>query len=137
MRPNRLRLKAIAAWLGVIALGLNALVPIHLAFDLANAIVPVHPHAEADTDHDTVRSLLTLLIVYDEDQDQPASDKRHQHSHCAVCAAVGTLAGFAPVVVAPLVVPISVDAATLTVASAAAPHPAPPTAYRARAPPVA
>ena len=37
MRPNRVRLGAIAAWLGVIALSLDALVPIHLAFDLAHA----------------------------------------------------------------------------------------------------
>ena len=37
MQPNRLRLGAIAAWLGVIALSLDAIVPIHLAFDLAHA----------------------------------------------------------------------------------------------------
>ena len=137
MRPNRLRLKAIAAWLGVIALGFNALVPIHLAFDLADAVVPVDPHAEADADHDIVRSLLALLIGHDEDQDRPASDKRHQHGHCAVCEAVATLAGFAPAVVAPLVIPAFVYAATLTASSAAAPHPAPPAAYQARAPPLA
>ncbi len=39
MRPGRPRLRAIAAWLGVLALSLNALfVPIHLAFDLAHAL---------------------------------------------------------------------------------------------------
>jgi hypothetical protein len=137
MRPDRLRLKAIAAWLGVIALGFNALVPVHLAFDLADAIAPAYHHAGAEADHDFVRSLLTLLIGHDEDQDQPASNKQHHHDHCAVCAAVGTLAGFAPVTVVPLAVPASVYIARLTVAPLALPRPAPPAAYHARAPPFA
>ena len=137
MRPNRLRLKAVAAWLGIIALGLNALVPVHLAFDLAHTIAPDHHHPGAEAGYDLVRSLLSLLTGHDEDRDQPAPDKEHHHDHCAVCAAVGALAGFAPAAAAPLAVPTAVDPTVLTVASAAIPRPAVPSAYHARAPPLA
>ncbi len=53
MQPNRLRLGAIAAWLGVIALGFNALVPIHLAFDLAHTFeTATHREAPSAAEHD-------------------------------------------------------------------------------------
>ena len=102
MLPNRLRIGAIAAWLGVIALGLNALVPIHLAFDLAHALAPAQPDAAAD--HDLVRLRAD------------AADRAHDESQRAVlaaprattmptarsCGAIGTLAGFAPAAVVSL-----------------------------------
>src|SRR5215472_14106643 len=95
MRVNRVKVGAIAAWLGVIALGLNALVPIHVVFDLAYALVP-DGHEDAAADHDLVRCLLALAIGHhDDDTDQPRGHRDHHHD-CAVCGAIGTLAGFAP-----------------------------------------
>ena len=59
MRWHRAYWSRRAAWLGVIALGLNALVPVHLAFDLAAALAPGH-HAAADTGGGLDRQLLAL-----------------------------------------------------------------------------
>ena len=108
MRPYRLRL-AIAVWLGVIALGFNALVPIHLAFDLAHSLAPEdHDHG---SEHGFVACLLSLVVGHDEDEDQSPSHKGHHHENCAVCGSISTLAGLAPVVAVLLAVPILVSAA--------------------------
>jgi Protein of unknown function (DUF2946) len=134
MLPTQLRVGAIAVWLGVIALGLNALVPIHLAFDLAHALAP---ERHDDGDHDFVRCLLTLVTGHhDEDEDQSPAHKDHHHADCAVCGAIGTLAGFAPAAAVLLAVPILVYAPTLPTAEAGAPHTPSLAAYRSRAPPL-
>jgi hypothetical protein len=138
MLPNRLRVGAIAAWLGVIALGLNALVPIHLAFDLAHELAPDRHEAGAAADHGLVRCLLTLVIGHhEEDEDQSPAHKQHHHTDCAVCGAISTLAGFAPSAVVLLAVPILIYAPTLPTIELGAPQTAPFTAYRSRAPPLA
>jgi Protein of unknown function (DUF2946) len=138
MLSHRLRIGAIAAWLGVIALGFNALVPIHLAFDLAHALAPDRHGKAAAADHDLIRCLLTLVIGHhDENQDQsPAHKGRHQ-TDCAVCSAVGNLAGFAPAAAAPLAAPILGYAPPPPAIEVGAPHTAPLVAYRSRAPPLA
>ncbi len=137
MLPNRLRVGAVAVWLGVIALGLNALVPVHLAFDLAHALAP-NRDAAADHDNDLVRCLLTLVIGHhDEDEDQSPAHKQHHHTDCAVCGAISTLAGFAPAAAVLLAAPILVYAPTLPIIELGAPQTAPFTAYRSRAPPLA
>jgi hypothetical protein len=142
MRPNRLRFGAIVAWLGVIALSLNALVPIHLAFDLAHAFeTAAHREASSSVDNDFTRRLLTLVTGH-HDEDAPSGDKtdshgKHRHPDCAVCSSLGTLAGFAPVTVVSLLVPIRIEAPVLLAAIASEPPAAPAVAYRSRAPPIA
>jgi hypothetical protein len=138
--PHRLRIGAVAAWLGVIALGLNALVPVHLAFDLAHALAPDRPGAAAAADHDFVRCLLTLLTGHhDEDEDQSSSGPEHHHHHddCAVCGAIGALAGFAPVTVVLPAVPIGAYLPVPPAVVAAAPRTVCVVAYHSRAPPIA
>ena len=142
MRPNRVRLGAIAAWLGVIALSLDALVPIHLAFDLAHAFnaAAQRGHASA-AGHDFSWRLLALITGHN-DEDAPSGGKaggrgKHHHADCPVCSSLGTLAGFAPAAAVPLSVPICIEAPVQIVALDSAPHAAPAVAYRSRAPPIA
>jgi hypothetical protein len=136
-RVGRLRAGAVAAWLGLIALGLNALVPIHLAFDLAHAFAPEQHEDGVDGDHDLVRCLLSLLTGHHEHTADHSSDKSGHHEACAVYGAIGTLASFAPAAVVLLAVPISVAALSLRAIKAGALHPASTAAYRSRAPPIA
>jgi Protein of unknown function (DUF2946) len=137
MRPNRLRLGAIAAWLGVIALGFNALVPIHLAFDLADALEPgAHRHASQATGHGIEWRLLALVTGHGDADAKPDGPTTHRHADCAVCSALGTLAGFAPAAAAKLPTSVIVEASTALAAIKSEPHGKPPTAYRSRAPPV-
>ena len=136
IRPKRLRFGTIAAWLGIIALSLNALVPIHLAFDLADALTASDHAEDADAGHDLANSVLALLVGHHHDQDRSAPHKPHHHDDgCAVCGAVGTLAGFAPAAVAQLAAPGSVFAATFGFVEPPAPQLAPVIIYRSRAPP--
>jgi hypothetical protein len=138
MPPIRLRLGAVAVWLGVVALGLNALVPIHLAFDLAHSLTPGHRDDDSAAGHDFVRCLLTLLTGHHhEDESRSSSGNGHHHSDCAVSSAIGTLAGFAPAGVTPLAVPPHSYVLTPLAADSGAPHRAPLAAYRSRAPPPA
>jgi hypothetical protein len=138
MRPKRLRFATLAAWLGFVALGLNALVPIHLAFDLADALTASEHGEDAGAHDDPARSLLALLVGHHHDQDPSESHKPHHHDDgCAVCAAVGTLAGFAPAAVPQLPAPDSVFVATLEFVDPPAPQLAPVIPYRSRAPPLA
>jgi hypothetical protein len=116
MRLNRLRLKAIAAWLSVTALGLHALVPIHLAFNLAAASsrsLECGRQAVAPYDvHDASWHLLALLTGRAEGSDHP--DPRHgahQPAQWAVCGALVTLAGFAPAASAILPLPVRLEPA--------------------------
>jgi hypothetical protein len=142
MQPNRLKLGAIAAWLGVIALSLDALVPIHLAFDLAHTLeTTTHREGSSPAEHDFTWRLLTLVTGHN-DEDAPSSGKtggrgEHHHPDCAVCSSLGTLAGFAPAATAPLSVPIRVETPILLATIAREPPGAPATAYRSRAPPIA
>ncbi len=140
MRPSRLRLGVIAAWLGVIALSLDALVPIHLAFDLAHALeAGTHREAPSPIKDDLSQRLLTLVIGH-HDEDSPAGGKHEGHSKdhhadCAVCGSLGTLAGFTLATPVPLSVPIRVEVPILLAATASEPPAAPAVLYRARAPP--
>ena len=134
MRVRKWRGRIWAARLGILALVLNALVPVHLAFDLAEVFKPAHlcgAHAEVS---DAERSLLGLLSGH-RDADGEA-DKHHKHQACPVCGALGALAGLpAPSPTALAVPPPPGLPATLSVIegeSAGAPA-----AYRSRAPPSA
>ncbi len=142
MRPNRLRLGAVAAWLGVIALGLDALVPIHLAFDLAHAVEPLsHREDSGAAEHDLSSRLLTLLTGHHDEDAQPGDGTqdhgKHHHADCAVCGSLATLAGFAPASAVLLPAPIRIEVPVLRAAADTARHADCAVAYRSRAPPTA
>ncbi len=115
---------------------------IHLAFDLAHAFeTATHREASSPAEHDFSWRLLALVTGH-HDEDAPSGGKtgghgKHHHPDCAVCSSLGTLAGFAPATIAPLSVPIRVEAPVLLAAIASEPPAAPATAYRSRAPPIA
>jgi Protein of unknown function (DUF2946) len=137
--PNRLSLGAIAAWLGMIALGFNALVPIHLAFDLAdNFASGGRQRGVGAAEHGLEWRVLALVTGHDEPEAKPDGHHGPQHdADCAVCSSLGTLAGFAPAAAVPLPVPVRVEAPILLAAAASEPPAAPAVAYRSRAPPFA
>jgi Protein of unknown function (DUF2946) len=138
MQPIRLRLGAIAAWLGVIALSLDALVPVHLAFDLAHAFeTGTHWKDSSPAEHDFSWRLLALVTGHQDADSKAGSHVKHHREHCPVCSSLGTLAGFAPAATAPLSVPIRVETPILLAAIASGPPAAPATAYRSRGPPIA
>lgn len=135
MRLRRLRRNGWAAWLGVAALVLNALVPVHIAFDLADAFAPAtHEHSAAGDD--LQRRLLAALTGHSE----PAHDHDNDHHHrpdCPVCSSLGALGGLAPPAHPVLSVALPVAAAPLASAIAEWRDGAAVAAYRSRAPPIA
>jgi hypothetical protein len=95
-RRNRLRTwrgRIWAARLGLLALALNALVPIHLAFDIAEALEAPQCSAHAEVDNGE-RGLLALLSGHRHADGK--SDEHGKHHTCPVCSALGSLAAFAP-----------------------------------------
>ena len=127
-----------AAWLGLLALAVNALVPVHLAFDLAEALAPARQPADEEAGG-TERHLLALLSGHRE-AERPANEHgKHERGHrhhpgCPVCSAFGALTGLA------LPTPVLLPAADATGLTAALPvteiEPAgTPVGYRSRAPP--
>ena len=134
MRVRKWRGRIWAARLGILALALNALAPVHLAFDLAEAFKPAHlcgAHAEVG---DAERSLLALLAGHRDADGQP--DEHHKHHACPVCGALGALAGLPPPSPTALAVPLpaGLPAAHFVIQAERARVPA---AYRSRAPPPA
>ena len=134
MRSVKPRCVRWAARLGLIALALNALVPVHLTFDIAEAFGPAQQcgaHVEVGG---AERRLLALLSGHPE-----ADGKSHEHGKhhaCPVCSALGALAGFAPPALTALLVPVSVGLpVALFVIQAERVGIA--AAYRSRAPPLA
>jgi Protein of unknown function (DUF2946) len=137
MRARKWRGTVWAAWLGLLALALNSLVPIHVAFDLAEALGPAH-HRSAHTYADAAgadRHLLALLVGH-----RHSGGKSHDHGKghgtaCPVCSALGALTGLASP--APVVLPapdgIGLAAALPIVRSKPV---ATSTGYRSRAPPI-
>ncbi len=130
MRSGKPRCIRSATWVGLLALALNALVPIHLAFDLAEAF-----GAPSDV-HSVEWSALAQLSGHSE-----TDGKSHEHGKthptpCPVCSALGALAGFAPAaaVALPLPPPAALPAALAEIGGEPA---SAPLAYRSRAPPVA
>jgi hypothetical protein len=127
-----------AAWLGLVALAVNALVPVHLAFDLSEALAPARQSADEEAGG-AERHLLALLSGHREAESAADEHGKHQHGHpdhhgCPVCAAFGALTGLA------LPTPVLLPAAGATGLAAALPateiEPAgTPVGYRSRAPP--
>jgi hypothetical protein len=136
MRARKWRDRIWAAWVGLFALALNALVPVHLAFDLAEASEPAHQcrgFAEIDS---VERHLLALLTGHREAGGAPNEHRDHHGNACPVCSALGALAGFVPPAPTALSVPLSAalpEALPLTATQPAGV----PSGYRSRAPPLA
>ena len=134
MRLRQWRGRIWAARLGLLALALNALVPVHLAFDLAEVFAPAQQcgaHVEVDG---AERSLLELLSGHRETDG--TSDEHGKHHACPVCSALGALAGFAPP--APMALLVQVPAGLpVALFVTQAERVGAPAAYRSRAPPVA
>lgn len=139
MRLQGMRRTAWAAWLGVLALALDALVPVHAAFDMADAF--------AGPSHAAARSLawqvLALAVGHQPagrpDGDAGGDHHRHHQSHhanCAVCSAAGTLAGFAAAGGVLLPAPQPIEVSALRASAAEELRRAPVAAYRSRAPPI-
>jgi hypothetical protein len=125
-----------AAWLGLLALAVNALVPVHLAFDLAEALAPAR-HVVDDEAGSAERHLLALLVGHHEAQRPADEHGKHQHRDhhgCPVCSALGALAGLVPpaLVVSSAPLPATLPAPPPLVQLQAAGSPA---GYRSRAPP--
>jgi len=97
MRARSRRGTEWAAWLGLLALAVNTLVPVHLAFDLAEALAPARQSAN-EAAGGAEHRLLALLSGHRETETPAHEHGRHGHSHhheCAVCSALGALAGLA------------------------------------------
>jgi hypothetical protein len=125
-----------AARLGMLALVVNALVPIHLAFDLVEAVGSANSHGTHAHAHSAEWSVLAQLTGHSE-----PDGKSHKHGNahptpCAVCGALSALAGFAPAAVAAIPMPLRVVLPVALPAITREPAEAP-VAYRSRAPPVA
>lgn len=129
---SRKQRHAIAASLALLALFLNALVPIHLSFDLVDALNA----SDANGDHGAVHpshGLLAKLVGHEERPDQ--HDRDHHHPDCAVCSSVSALAGFAAPSPAMLPAPNTAAQPVALARGTAAFSGASPAPYRSRAPP--
>ena len=137
MKSGGLQRRAWAMWLGLLALALNALVPVHLAFDLAEALGTAPRHGVPAAAHSAEWRLLALLMGHragDGRSDHP--DKDHG-TVCPIYGALGALAGCALTAPAALAVPTPIAiATTLPVIEREAPA-TPVAGYRSRAPPLA
>ena len=120
------------AGLGLLALVLNALVPIHLAFDIAETLEAPQCSAHAQVDN-AERGLLALLSGHRHANGK--SDEHGKHHACPVCSALGALAAFVPPASAALSGPAPTDLPTahFVVQTQRFSVPA---AYHSRAPPL-
>jgi hypothetical protein len=133
MRVRKWRGRIWAARLGLLALAINALVPVHLAFNLAEAFEAQQCRAHAEVGG-AERRLLALLSGHPEADSK--SDEHGKHHACPVCSALGALVGFAAPALTALLVPVSSGLAVMLFVTQAERAGAP-AAYRSRAPPLA
>jgi hypothetical protein len=131
---QRLRRASWAIWLALLALGLDALVPIHLALDLDEALGAAHRAAPGSARHGFEWRLLALAAGHDSGDGKPERD--HRHPICPAYAALGALGGFATLAAPVLSAPNVVEALPAFAALAGEPAPAPVAGYRSRAPPL-
>ena len=132
MRIRTRRGKIWAARLGLLAFVLNALVPIHLAFDIAEALEAPQCSAHAPVESPE-RHLLALLSGHHGANGK--SDEHSKHHACPVCGALAALAGFVPPASTVLLVPAPADLPTAHFLVQTERFAAP-AAYRSRAPPL-
>jgi hypothetical protein len=140
MSLNRVRVGAVAAWLGAIALACNALLPIRAAFQLGLEVTNAREcgHYEGvRSAHDAGWWLLSLLIGHD-----PTADPLRSHGglHPAIgtpCGATSRVAAIAAPLAPLLTVPLFRRVVRRPAFDLSALPPALPVAYRSRAPPLA
>lgn len=125
-----------AAWFGLFALALNALVPVHVAFDVAEAVDAAQARGTHPEVHSAEWSVLARLIGHHEADGKSREHGKGHPAPCAVCSALGALAGFdtVAIIALPLPPPVVVPAALPAIGGQPA---GVPLAYRSRAPPVA
>ena len=130
----------IAAWLGLIALGCNSLVPIRFAFDLGLNLAHARQcgHYEgAPVTHDANWWLLGLLAGQDQTADPLRSHNGFHPALNTTCGAIGTVTGFAAPAAVLLAMPAFKSVLEPLKIELGAPHSAFLAAYRSRAPPLA
>lgn len=136
MRSGKPRSVWCAAWLGLASLVFNALVPIHIAFDFAEALDQHHHEAKDTAPHSLEWRLFALATGHFGHDDEADHHGKSHHNSCPVCSSLSTLAGFAPTAIAALPVPAPITA-SIAVALTADNHDGVRTAaYWSRAPPV-
>lgn len=125
-----------AARAGILALALNALVPIHLAFDLAEDLAPAHRSTTEPEHHGVEWRVLAALIGHNaHDADDTDDHGQHHDTTCPVIAAFGALTGLVTATVPTIAQPIAVARVDLPAPAATRSADAPAVAYRSRAPP--
>jgi hypothetical protein len=130
------RARVWAARLGLLALVLNALVPVHLAFDLAQAFEPSHLCGVRVGAGNIEEHLLALLSGHRDTNGKSDGHGKHHGTACPVCSSLGSLAGLTPPSPTALSVPLPTRLrATLSVIEGESFGA--PAAYRSRAPPLA
>jgi Protein of unknown function (DUF2946) len=124
-----------AVWLVLLALGLNVLVPIHLALDLGEAFGAAHVGTRGAARHGLEWRLWAFATGHEAGDAEP--DGGHHHPTCPAIGVLGALGGFATVAAPALSVPALVEASPVLAAIAGEPdHRRPAAAYRSRAPPL-
>jgi hypothetical protein len=103
MQVTKRRGRIWSARLGLLALALNALVSIRLAFDIAEAFEPA-PQCAAHVEVDSAERHLVALVSGHRETDGKSHEHRKHHA-CPVCSALNALAGFIPPADAPLSFP--------------------------------
>jgi hypothetical protein len=136
MRWKRRRCGVIVAWLGILAVSANALVPIHLAFDLADALSGERVERASPQHQHDGRDLLAALAGHRDSGGKSSGAADGRHIDCFVCGSLGTLAGFAGTAGIALPTPSPVDAPALLAAAIVDLRGASPSVYRSRAPPI-
>jgi Protein of unknown function (DUF2946) len=130
---SRRQRHAIAAWLAMLALLLDALVPIHLSFDLVDALNASNAHG-SHTRVEPSHELLAKLVGHEGRPDRHGGD--HHRTNCAVCSSVSTLAGFAAPLPTILPAPNTAAQPVVLAMRLVALSGAFPASYRSRAPPL-
>jgi len=123
-----------AALLGLLALALNALVPVHLAFDLVEAVAAGRPHTAHDRATDLERDLLALLSGHRDGAHHHHG--KHRGTDCPTCNSLGSIAALAVPVAAALPLPAISATAVPAATSGGEAHRVAAASYRPRAPPL-
>ncbi|MGH7054307.1 MAG: hypothetical protein ACREFA_10875 [Stellaceae bacterium] len=126
-----------AAGLALFALVLHALVPVHLAFDLAEALGSARGHSAPGATHSLEWRVLARLMGHEAGDGKIPPHNRGHKAACPAYSAFGTLAGFAPTAPATLSAPVALAIALLPALIEHERSAAPPAGYRSRAPPLA
>jgi len=136
MNLRRLRRVGVGAWLGVLALGMYAIVPIRVAFDIV-AMITAGLDGEESSPFAAHTPHAHAAVPHNHGQTEAPGERSpgHQHSHCAICGAL-PVAGAVPVPAAAIVAgPIILETLVLFAVPSLELPTASPAAYVSRAPP--